>query len=103
MKRRWVCERCGRTLRARVEVRVLFHDCNPWGPRRRVMRKRQKASSDRDSDVTLTDETYAGTTLEERWHGVFADAAGGYQPPTTAQAREETGDHGRRKEGSGRG
>ena len=27
MRRRWECSRCGRTLRARVEVRMLFHEC----------------------------------------------------------------------------
>lgn len=31
--RRWNCEHCGRTLRARLEVRILFHPCRPhWMP-----------------------------------------------------------------------
>ena len=34
MRRRWECSRCGRTLRARVEVRVLFHGCDPRRHRR---------------------------------------------------------------------
>lgn len=43
-----------------------------------------------------------GTTLEENRHAPFADFAGGYQPPTPEEAREETGETGRRKDGTGR-
>ena len=82
----WHCPDCGWEGKAPDEVAVVFHRCHPpKGYRRRW----------------VPDEL-EGTTLEETWLRVFADAAGGYQPPTPEEARTETGETGRRKEGSGR-
>lgn len=84
MKRRCTCSRCGKTLRAPLEVQVLFHNCRP-------RRTRRWAPPDLD-----------GTTPDEAWTRTFSDFAGGLQPPTPKEARAETGESGRRKEGIGR-
>jgi len=77
---------------------TVWHSCHPpsyWRGR--------SMSRDYELRTLRTVELPAGgyPSLEERWHGVFADVAGGYRPPTPEQARAETGTDGRRKPGTG--
>jgi hypothetical protein len=68
------CPHCGWEGTAPPEVAVVFHPCRPPpGYRHRWI----------PADLE-------GTTLEEVWHGVFADFAGGPHLPTPAEAERET-------------
>ena len=81
----WKCDHCGREGKAPDEVVVMFHRCHPpKGYRRR-----------------WTPPDLEGTTLEDVWARVFADAYGGYTPPTPEEAQEETDAKPRRTRGAG--
>ena len=68
--------------------RVVWHDCHPASYYRREPPLTRTAQLPALLAVELPDAEYP--TLEESFHDVFADVAGGYRPPTPEQAQTET-------------
>ena len=76
--------------------RVVWHDCEPLIYRRhRYLPREAELRSLRAVELPDSD----APTLEESWHGVFADVAGGYRAPTPERARAETEGSTTRKRG----
>lgn len=73
--RDWHCQYCGKSWKTDETVAVHFHRCRPPTKRRR----REWTLPELEAD-----------TLEEAFHDVFSDFAGGPQQISTEEARAET-------------
>ena len=76
--------------------RVVWHECESRIYRRKLSREYSLPAL---RVIELEPSPYPSP--EEAWHNGYRNVDDDYQSPTIAEARRETGDSGRRKEGTG--